>query len=186
MVTMSKYFTCMKGNFCNDNDINLFIDRIVKQLISWNPMVTMARDSKGFTPLHCACCYEKQLKVVKAFGSQLDSAELREAQTHTEKNTPLHIACKNGGEDIVRFLLEKNANANATNQKRVTPLHISATHGFTEISKLLLERDADVEMQDADGCTPLIYAARGKHEKVISLLLSKYVKTFIIVCSFLY
>ena len=183
---MSKYFTYMKGNFCNDNDIDLFIDRIVKQLISWNPMVTMARDSKGFTPLHCACCYEKQLKVVKAFGSQLDSAELREAQTHTEKNTPLHIACKNGGEDIVRFLLEKNANANATNQKRVTPLHISATHGFTEISKLLLERDADVEMQDADGCTPLIYAARGKHEKVISLLLSKYVKTFIIVCSFLY
>ena len=139
----------------------------------WNAAVVEARDNKGFTPLHRAC--EKgDLTVVEAFKSQLQVEDMRETQTYAE-NTPLHIACMNGDSslDIVRYLIEQNANVNATNMNRETPLHISASNGFTKLTQELLRRKVNVDVEDTLGRTPLICAAMSNQEPVISLLLPR-------------
>lgn len=48
--------------------------------------------------------------------------------------TPLHIACKEKHERIVRFLIERGAKANAVNRQKESPLFISCVN---ECFKLL-------------------------------------------------
>ena len=147
--------------------------RILTRLIEWDAAVVQARDSKGFTPLHRAC--EKgDLTVVEAFKSQLQVEDIRETQTYAE-NTPLHIACMNGDSslNIVRYLIEQNANVNATNINRETPLHISASNGFTRLTQELLRRKVNVDVEDISGRTPLVCAAMSNQEPLISLLLPR-------------
>ena len=148
--------------------------RILTHLIMWDAAVVQARDSKGFTPLHRAC--EKgALIVVKAFKSQLQVEDVRETQTCDTENTPLHIACMNGDSslNIVRYLIEQNANVNATNINRETPLHISASNGFTRLTQELLRRKVNVDVEDISGRTPLVCAAMSNQEPLISLLLPR-------------
>ena len=145
--------------------------------MSWDVAVIKVRDPSGFTPLHCAC-QRKQLKTVKAFEFELIHEDVREAQTHdNEFNTPLHIACKNGdtGLEIMKFLIQKNANVNATNRNGETPIHISASNGFTKLTEELLRRKVDVDVQDVWGCTPLIRAVISNQDLNVSLLLPRYV-----------
>ena len=143
-------------------------------MVEWDAAVVNMRDSKGFTPLHRAC--EKGvLAVVEAFESQLEAEDVRETQTCDTENTPLHIACMNGDGslDIVKYLIEQNANVDATNKNGENPIHISASKGFTHLTQELLRRGANVNTQDIWGHTPLICAAMSNQEPVISLLLPK-------------
>ena len=140
----------------------------------WDAAVVEARDSKGFTPLHHAC--EKGvLAVVEAFKSQLEVEDIREIQTSDTENTPLHIACMSGDSslDIVKYLIEQNANVNATNMNGETPLHVSASNGFTKLTQELLRRKVNVDVQNTWGRTPLICAAMNNQEPVILLLLPR-------------
>ena len=57
-------------------------------------------------------------------------------------NTALTIAAKNGNTDIVRQLLEKNANPNAANNEGDTALSLAQKRGHTEVVQIL--RDAGV------------------------------------------
>ena len=144
--------------------------------MSWDVAVIKARDSIGFTPLHYAC-QGKQLKTVKAFELQLEHEDVREAKTQdSEFNTPLHIACRNGDTalEIVKFLIQKNANVNATNRNGETPIHISASKGFKKLTEELLSGEVDVDVQDVWGCTPLVRAVISKQDVVVSLLLPRY------------
>ena len=145
--------------------------------ISWNVAVVKVRDSIGFTPLHYACQRE-QFETVKAFELQLKHEDVREAKTHdTEYNTPLHIACGNGDTALwmVKYLIQKNANVNATNRNGETPIHISASKGFKQLTEELLRGEVDVDVQDVWGCTPLIRATINKQDVVVSLLLPRYI-----------
>lgn len=60
-----------------------------------------------------------------------------------EGNTPLHIACANGKENIITYLLNvANIDPNKTNKNKETPLHkfCSSDSTDTEIFKLLLSK----------------------------------------------
>lgn len=91
--------------------------------------------------------------------------------------TPLMLAAMNGYTDVVRILLEHNANPNLGNNEEGTPLCVAASsfilpdEGPNAIVDLLLERGADVYEQNGSGMIALMYAAReGKTATVERLL----------------
>uniref|UniRef100_A0A6I8NIB5 Ankyrin repeat domain 22 n=1 Tax=Ornithorhynchus anatinus TaxID=9258 RepID=A0A6I8NIB5_ORNAN len=115
-------------------------------------------------------------------------------------DTPLICACRRGHLKIVSFLLRRNADVNAKNQKERTCLHYAVRKRFTFIDyllivilmpvlligyflmvsktkqnenlvKLLLRAGADVNAVDSAGCTALHYACEMKNQNIVPLLL---------------
>ena len=62
--------------------------------------------------------------------------------------TPLHGAAWHGHIDVVQFLLEKNAEIEATDGLGRTPLHYAADWGHRDVVQLLLEKNAKIEATD--------------------------------------
>ncbi|KAH9027683.1 ankyrin repeat-containing domain protein [Lactarius hengduanensis] len=73
--------------------------------------------------------------------------------------------------DIVRLLLEHDADVNLPDQDRATPLHYASASGKLEVSQLLVRWGADVNSQDEDDCTPLQIASDRGHLDIARLLI---------------
>ena len=91
-----------------------------------------------------------------------------------EKNIPLHPAAFFEYFEVVKKLIEYNADINAENMYGSTPLHwVSRGHYFKDgsVLRLLLERGADVNARRKDGSTPLHWASHHGALEVVHLLL---------------
>lgn len=87
-------------------------------------------------------------------------------------NTPLMLAAAYGDPACVRLLLERGADANATNTLGGTPL-LRAASDF-EKARLLVEHGADVNWRSGLGNTALMLAARPRDShRAVELLLSR-------------
>ena len=84
---------------------------------------------------------------------------------------PLHYACKRGYRDIVKLLLDKEADVNQISNESMTPLHAASTSGNKEIIKLLFDAGADINATDKAGKTPLIYAIEVKKAEAARYLI---------------
>lgn len=74
--------------------------------------------------------------------------------------SPLHYACRNGHENIVKVLLQHGANPNMlTRCGQATPLHRAAYAGHLSIVNCLLKNGAVPSLCDDDGKSPLHKAA---------------------------
>ncbi|KAI4470519.1 ankyrin repeat and protein kinase domain-containing protein [Holotrichia oblita] len=87
--------------------------------------------------------------------------------------TPLHIAAKEGQEEVASVLLDNGADLTATTKKGFTPLHLAAKYGHLNVARLMLQRDAPADAQGKNGVTPLHVAAHYDHQPVALLLLDK-------------
>jgi ankyrin repeat protein len=85
----------------------------------------------------------------------------------------IHQASTRGFTDIVKELLEKNANINLKDYGGQTALHCAAGSGKDEVVHLLLNREtkADVAVKDEEGRTALHCAAGNGSEKAVARLL---------------
>ena len=77
-------------------------------------------------------------------GAQVDA-------TTKDLYTALHIAAKEGQEEVASVLLEHKASLTATTKKGFTPLHLAAKYGNLKVSRLLLEKDAPVDAEGKNG-----------------------------------
>ena len=68
-------------------------------------------------------------------------------------NVPIHIAAQNGYTDVVRLLIEKQANVNAKNKKGNTALHMAMAYDYFESVDLLLAAGADPTIANEGGFT---------------------------------
>lgn len=84
--------------------------------------------------------------------------------------TSLSHAARLGFTEIVKLLLEKGAEDDATDGDGGTALYYAAENGHEAVVELLLGSGASVDMK-VRGCTQLHIAASRGHEKVVRLLL---------------
>lgn len=92
------------------------------------------------------------------------------------ENTPLHIAIKNGHQDVIEYVIKFHASDSclkAGDQFGDTPLHLAARYGNEAACRLLLDLGADVNADADNGETPLHAAFGHQKQSVCKWLLHK-------------
>lgn len=123
-------------------------------------------------PIHyAAACtqidtYGKALQDIIKLNKEIDPRDIY-------GNTPLHIACYRGKEQIAKILMNAKANFKAENKRKNTPLHFAVSTSSINIVKLLLEAGADIDAQNSEGNTPLHIAVMLDLSQEAELLLRK-------------
>lgn len=139
--------------------------KVVELLLNENADVNVRKDDDK-TPLHL--CRSKQIyKLLMRHGSDATllfknkNTLLHQAATHNrieiaecfledysndvdilneDGQTALHIAAKEGFEDMVKLLIDNKADINKEDKKSNTPLHYAVNKGYRKIVKILLEK----------------------------------------------
>ncbi|XP_074596039.1 rabankyrin-5 [Brevipalpus obovatus] len=95
-------------------------------------------------------------------------------QEASDGQTPLHMACAWGLEQVVQHLLEFGANVNAQDAEGKTPLHeaIYYQHG-TITSTLLRHPSINLNLRDKNGNTPFATAMNIKNNKAAQEILNR-------------
>lgn len=92
--------------------------------------------------------------------------------TDPDGYTPLHRACYNNRLDVVKYLIENNANVCAPTVDGWHPIHCASQWGHVQVVKVLLSSGADINARTNGQLTPLILAAsRPKNRALIEYLL---------------
>jgi ankyrin repeat protein len=84
--------------------------------------------------------------------------------------TALHVAAKEGQDQVAWLLMEQSADVAAKDKDGLTALHWASWNGSKMTAEMLLEKGADFKAQDNDGRTPLHLAVKQGHEAVALLL----------------
>jgi ankyrin repeat protein len=132
-----------------------------------------APDDKGATPLHHVSVNYDRMELFKEplakninniyfnYNTEDCARELlaNGADINRKDNyglSPLHWACLEGENSIIRLFIEHGVDVNASStDEKMTPLHICYTSGNLESADILLENGADLGAINAWGRTPL-------------------------------
>jgi ankyrin repeat protein len=76
------------------------------------------------------------------------------------RETPLHLASRQGKVEVAHMLIERGADVEAQNKDGETPLHLASQRGQVEVAPILIAHGANLAAQNKDGETPLHLASR--------------------------
>ncbi|XP_048574268.1 ankyrin-1-like [Triticum urartu] len=130
--------------------------------------VEAARDA-GSGALHAAARHGRMpvcVYLVEQLGVNVDAAD-------DKGDTPLMYALGWGNLDIVRYLLDHDADPEKPGEHGATALHVAAGAGMCEMIEVLLSKGADVNSVSFCG-TPLHAAIIGKHDAAVKTLLNHH------------
>ena len=125
-------------------------------------------DEQSKDLIHIAC-ETKQIKTAIALLSVC--RDIDEVTADENSESALHIACRSGSIDIVKFLLQREADIELLSGHNKTPLMIACEHGHYDIVKELIERGASLAAAFKNMNDESIQAIK-KQKKVL-----KYLKT---------
>ncbi|KAF8795282.1 Ankyrin-3 like protein [Argiope bruennichi] len=83
----------------------------------------------------------------------------------------LHKAASNGCLEIIKLLINKNANANAKDIKGAKPIHYAAINGHQDIVQYFIELGMMINEKGGKNWSLLHYAAAGNHSEICDFLL---------------
>ncbi len=86
--------------------------------------------------------------------------------------TPLHRAVEGGHKEVIKLLLENEADINIKNNSGETPLKNAVKLGYREIAELLISSSADINVFDKNGKSLLHVAASSGRKDMVELLLN--------------
>jgi ankyrin repeat protein len=126
-----------------------------------------SRTDSGNTALHMAS-EAGHMSVVKYLverqGEDMDCL-------NSGKETPMHLAARNGREYLIKVFIENGANINVTSGNGDTCLHLACENGHYKTMLYLLGRGATVNAVNSAHKTPLHIAASQGHTQIVQLLL---------------
>ncbi|XP_044743261.1 ankyrin repeat and KH domain-containing protein 1 isoform X4 [Chrysoperla carnea] len=140
-------------------------EEMVALLLSQGANINAQTEETQETALTLACC-----------GGFLEVADFlikAGADLELGASTPLMEASQEGHIDLVRFLLESNADVHAQTQTGDTALTYACENGHTDVANILLQYGADLEHESEGGRTPLMKACRAGHLCTVQFLLQK-------------
>jgi ankyrin repeat protein len=86
-------------------------------------------------------------------------------------STPLHVACEHGFTDVVRLLIQNQANLNAKMNDGTTAMMLACQNGHLPIVELLVTANqCNLLMQRLDGVTALFLVVQHGHERIFDYL----------------
>ncbi|XP_020290493.1 ankyrin-1-like isoform X2 [Pseudomyrmex gracilis] len=144
------------------------LERARELITSFGPSYTQAW-AEGYGLL-CEAIRNKHTQVIKLLltnGSKVNS------NTDEFTDTPLHFAVISGDIEIVKMLLDRHADVNATNWYGTTPLHYAIQHEKMEIAELLFNHGANVNAGTNEGDTPLGLAVKRGHVDAVKMLINR-------------
>lgn len=137
------------------------------RLLAREPELVNAYAKDGFQPLGLACYFghlEAAQYLVKA------GAALNSPSRNGIRAAPIQSAAAAGHVDIVRMLLEHQADPNVREQGGYTPLHVTAQNGDEAMVRVLLYGGADLNARSNDGKIPLDLANEKGHTGTARIL----------------
>jgi len=123
----------------------------------------------GETPLMTAA-YTGNLVLVRLL---LDRGANVNAAAQDSRQTALMWATSESHADIVRTLVEANADVHARSTGGFTALLFAARHGDVASATTLLDAGADANDRSRDNTSALVIAVASRHEEVAALLLER-------------
>ncbi len=136
----------------------------IKALTKNNPDIINNISKEGYSALTLACYYSNN-----DVASYLIE-HVKDINSKSGYGTPLMAATVKKNSNLVKLLLENNANPNLTDQNNSTALHFSVIFNQQEIIELLMKHKADPNIKDNRGNTALDYAKITNNSKIIQLL----------------
>ncbi|CAJ0933075.1 unnamed protein product, partial [Mesorhabditis belari] len=146
---------------------------IVTMLLDSGAEINSRTGSKlGISPLMLAAMngHKDATRILLERGSDIN------AQIETNRNTALTLACFQGRTEVVRLLLQYNANVEHRAKTGLTPLMEAANGGYTEVGDLLLDEGADPNTGPVPSSrdTALTIAADKGHDKFVEMLVLRH------------
>jgi ankyrin repeat protein len=86
---------------------------------------------------------------------------------------PLVEAANKKHDEIVKYLLDEDADVNIQDKDGDTALTCASLRGSLEVTDLLIKKGAKIDIQNKQGKTALMYAIYGKHSGIVKHLLDK-------------
>ena len=130
------------------------------------------QDNYGFTAL-MAAVQSGHMDTVAQSG-HTDIVEMKadvDKQNKKDGFTSLRMAAKKGYLDIVKYLIEADADVNLQDKKGDLALIMAANQGHIDTVRYLIEANASVNMQNEEGATALLLAAQNGHMDIVKCLI---------------
>ena len=82
--------------------------------------------------------------------------------------TALHVAAREGHEDVVKLLVSSGAEVNLQDEDDYSPLHYACMEGHIAVATILLGSGANAKARaDEDGFTPLHIAVKSSSSDLV-------------------
>ena len=136
----------------------------IKALTKNNPDIINNISKEGYSALILACYYSNNDVATYLI------EHVKDINSKSGYGTPLMAATVKKNSNLVKLLLENNANPNLTDQNNSTALHFSVIFNQQEIIELLMKHNANPNIKDNRWNTALDYAKITNNNKFIQLL----------------
>ena len=150
--------------------------RIIEFLLNKGADVNLRDNKTGQTPLHSLAAMGKEALITLLFRKTGHIVDMNVMEFGVEGLTPIHIACQNGHDGVVRLLLTLAQTVHVDSLSRMgkTPLIYAAQHNHLPVIRVLAEHSADVNIKSVneEGLTALHYAVKNNSITIVSALLN--------------
>lgn len=134
----------------------------IVEMLLLNYADTNIKDSRGNTAL----MHATQIGVMEIF-KPLAYDERTSAEN---KGEALIVASRFDSKEMVKILIESNADLNQKDSKGNTSLMYAASGGYTEIVRQLIDHHADLDIKNNEGLTALTIAKQRRWIKIVEML----------------